>query len=184
MLRISAGGNTSHLGFHWHAYIASQASVWPLNRPREIARERDSTWLRHERVKKGGQAVELHALFRTIQTIHTHTHSIIQYKCMAVGHCWPPFHQPLAISFNTAILWNAWNCLLFKPLSGVRVNTVNETDLWMPCIVLFIHSFRSVNSNSYVCLFVFVHAHPIAWIAAAAVAMVTINSTVRLFKGS
>lgn len=54
-------------------------------------------------------------------------------------------------------LWNAWNCLRFKPLSGVQVNTVNETDLWMPCIVLFIHSFLSVNSFGVcacICLFV------------------------------
>lgn len=53
----------------------------------------------------------------------------------------------LLLSIQSRILWNAWNCLLFKPLSGVQVNTVNETDLWMPCIVLFIHSFLSVNSD-------------------------------------
>lgn len=140
MLRISAGPNPSHLTRHWHAYIASQASVWPRNT--SSGSERAS-----KRVARWGwewETEELHALFKTIQTIHTPLFSM---------NVWPLDNVALpsiSCSFNTTILWNAWNCLLFKPLSGVRVNTVNETDLWMPCIVLFIHSFRSVNSNSHV----------------------------------
>lgn len=66
-------------------------------------------------------------------------YSIIRHKYMPL--------DIVALDSMSRILWNAWNCLLFKPLSGVQVNTVNETDLWMPCIVLFIHSFLSVNSD-------------------------------------
>lgn len=126
MLQILAG--LKSLSFNcWHAYIVSvSVSASASNRPFRRTHALFNDPLRSTCTKRE-------------RSSEREIHSIIRHKYMPL--------DIVALDSMSRILWNAWNCLLFKPLSGVQVNTVNETDLWMPCIVLFIHSFLSVNSD-------------------------------------
>lgn len=104
----------------WHAYIDDSPSS---RRPRIYALSKP--------------------IHRSIRNISNEWKMVKMVEMVNGVYVWPLDIVALA---KCEPLWNAWNCLRFKPLSGVQVNTVNETDLWMPCIVLFIHSFLSVNS--------------------------------------